>query len=205
MASNCKDSLEQLGILSVRNHNTPVLNISTMNLEDAANIGELLGGLAILVTLIFGIRQLIELQKVKEKEASREIANLLASPMYQTGMSILVNRLSDDFTLEDLDKLERKEKDATNFLAINTNSIGMMTFERQLSFKSVTIFMQPINEMIGGRLRTLVRVLQENARNQGIDENSTHVLDWILWLLDRMDEQPAIEGPAHVVYKDWKP
>ena len=176
-----------------------------MNLEDAANIGELLGGLAILVTLIFGIRQLIELQKVKEKEASREIANLLASPMYQTGMSILVNRLSDDFTLEDLDKLERKEKDATNFLAINTNSIGMMTFERQLSFKSVTIFIQPINEMIGGRLRTLVRVLQENARNQGIDENSTHVLDWILWLLDRMDEQPAIEGPAHVVYKDWKP
>ena len=142
---------------------------------------------------------------MKEKEASREIANLLASPMYQTGMSILVNRLSDDFTLEDLDKLERKEKDATNFLAINTNSIGMMTFERQLSFKSVTIFMQPINEMIGGRLRTLVRVLQENARNQGIDENSTHVLDWILWLLDRMDEQPAIEGPAHVVYKDWKP
>ena len=176
-----------------------------MNLEDAANIGELLGGLAILVTLIFGIRQLIELQKVKEQEASREMANLLASPMYQTGMSILVNRLSDDFTLEDLDKLERKEKDATNFLAINTNSIGMMTFERQLSFKSVTIFMKPINEMIGGRLRTLVHVLQENAQNQGIDENSTHVLGWIIWLLDRTDEQPAIEGPAHVVYKDWKP
>ena len=142
-----------------------------MNLEDAANIGELLGGLAILVTLIFGLRQLIELKKVKETEASREIANLLASPMYQTGMSILVNKLSDDFTLEDMDKLERKEKDATNFLAINTNSIGMMTFERQLSFKSVTIFMKPINEMIGGRLRTLVQVLQKNAQNQGKSNN----------------------------------
>ena len=176
-----------------------------MNLEDAANFGELLGGLAILVTLIFGIRQLIELQKVKEKEASREIANLLASPMYQTGMSILVNRLSDDFTLEDLDKLERKEKDATNFVAINTNSIGMMTFERQLSFKSVTIFMQPINEMIGGRLRTLVQVLQENAQNQGVGVNKGRVFDWVIWLLDRLDEQPPIEGPAHVVYKDWKP
>lgn len=176
-----------------------------MNLEDAANIGELLGGLAILVTLIFGIRQLIDLKKVKEKEASREIANLLASPMYQTGMSILVNRLSDDFTLEDLDKLERKEKDATNFLAINTNSIGMMTFERQLSFKSVTIFMQPINEMIGGRLRTLVQVLQENAQNQGVGVNRDHVFDWVIWLLNKLDEQPPIEGPAHVVYKDWKP
>ena len=176
-----------------------------MNLEDAANIGELLGGLAILVTLIFGLRQLIELKKVKAKEASREIANLLASPMYQTGMSILVNKLSDDFTLEDMDKLERKEKDATNFLAINTNSIGMMTFERQLSFKSVTIFMKPINEMIGGRLRTLVQVLQKNAQNQGIGEDGSHVLDWVIWLLDKMDEQPPIEGPAHVVYRDWKP
>ena len=176
-----------------------------MNLEDAANIGELLGGLAILVTLIFGLRQLIELKKVKETEASREIANLLASPMYQTGMSILVNKLSDDFTLEDMDKLERKEKDATNFLAINTNSIGMMTFERQLSFKSVTIFMKPINEMIGGRLRTLVQVLQKNAKNQGIGEDGSHVLDWVIWLLDKMDEQPPIEGPAHVVYRDWKP
>ena len=46
-----------------------------MNLEEAANLGELLGGLAILVTLIFGIRQIIELNKGKEREASREIAN----------------------------------------------------------------------------------------------------------------------------------
>ena len=49
-----------------------------MDLEQAANLGEILGGLAILVTLIFGIRQIIELNKAKEREASREIANLLA-------------------------------------------------------------------------------------------------------------------------------
>ena len=81
-----------------------------MNLEDAANLGELLGGLAIFVTLLFGIRQITELNKAKESEASREIANLLSSPIYQSGLSILINKLSDDFTLEDLDKLDRKEK-----------------------------------------------------------------------------------------------
>ncbi|DAC15558.1 MAG TPA: hypothetical protein D7H86_01030, partial [Candidatus Poseidoniales archaeon] len=134
-----------------------------MNLEEAANLGEILGGLAILVTLLFGIKQIIELNKAKESEASREVANLLASPMYQSGLSILINKLSDEFTLEDLDKLDRKEKDATNFLAINTNSIGMMTFERQLSFKSVSRFMQPINGMIGERFRTLVQLLQASA------------------------------------------
>ena len=175
-----------------------------MNLEEAANLGELLGGLAILVTLIFGIRQIIELNKGKEREASREMANLLSSPLYQSGLSILVNRLSDDFTLEDLDKLDRKEKDALNFLAINTNSIGMMTFERQLSFKSVTRFMQTVNIMIGTRFRRLVEVLQTNAKNQGVTIDSAG-LDWVIWLFDKMDEQPPIEGPAYVLYRDWKP
>ena len=61
-----------------------------MNLEDAANLGELLGGLAIFVTLLFGIRQITELNKAKESEASREIANLLSSPIYQSGLSILI-------------------------------------------------------------------------------------------------------------------
>ena len=176
-----------------------------MDLEEAANLGEILGGLAILVTLIFGIKQIIELNKAKEREASREIANLLASPLYQSGMSILINKLSNDFTLEDLDKLERKEKDATNFLAINTNSIGMMTFERQLSFKSVTRFMQPINEMVGLRFRTLVKLLQQNAQNQGLGMENGEGLDWAIWLFDKMDEQPSIEGPAYILYRDWKP
>ena len=175
-----------------------------MNLEEAANLGELLGGLAILVTLIFGIRQIIELNKGKEREASREMANLLSSPLYQSGLSILVNRLSDDFTLEDLDKLDRKEKDALNFLAINTNSIGMMTFERQLSFKSVTRFMQTVNIMIGTRFRRLVEVLQTTAKNQGVTIDRAG-LDWVIWLFDKMDEQPPIEGPAYVLYRDWKP
>ena len=176
-----------------------------MNLEDAANFGELLGGLAIFATLLFGIRQITELNKAKESEASREIANLLSSPIYQSGLSILINKLSDDFTLEDLDKLDRKEKDALNFLAINTNSIGLMTFGRQLSFNAVTRFMQPINGMIGRRFRTLIEVLERNARNQGILTEQTEALDWAIWLFDRMDELPPIEGPAHVIHRKWKP
>ena len=176
-----------------------------MNLEEAANFGELLGGLAILVTLIFGIRQIIELNKGKEREASREIANLLASPMYQSGLSVLINKLSDDFGLEEMVQLERKDMDALNFLVINTNSIGVMTFDKQLSFKSVTRFMQPINEIVGNRLRTLVKVLLTNVKNRGIEKIDNSVLDWVIWLLDRMDEQPPIEGPAYVLYRDWKP
>tara|TARA_B100002052_G_C15829263_1_gene574534 strand:- start:60 stop:587 length:528 start_codon:yes stop_codon:yes gene_type:complete len=175
-----------------------------MNLEEAANIGEILGGLAILATLIFGLRQIIEFNKSKEREAARDIANLLSSPMYQTGLAILINKLSDDFTLDDLSKLDRKEKDALNFLAINTNSIGIMTFERQLSFNTVCSFFQSLTSIVGGRLRTLMQVLEENAKKQGTGQNH-EALDWAIWLIDRMEELPPIEGPAHVIHRNWKP
>lgn len=177
----------------------------TMNLEDAANIGELLGGLAIVVTLIFGIRQIIEFKKTKEQEATRELANLLASPMYQSGISVLVNRLSREFTLEDIGALDRNEKDALNYLVITTNSIGLLTFERHLSFHAVSMFFGPVNRLMGERFRVLVGCLQQNATQQGFEEKGTEVLDWSVWLLDRMDELPPPEGRAHIVHKDWTP
>ena len=43
-----------------------------MNLDEAANVGEILGGLAILVTLIFGIRQIKEYNKSKRKGGRKE-------------------------------------------------------------------------------------------------------------------------------------
>jgi hypothetical protein len=188
------------------NNNLPIWKIRTMNLEDAANIGEILGGLAILATLIFGLRQIAELNKSKEREAARDIANLLSSPMYQKAISILINKLSDDFSLEDLDQLDREHKDALNFLAINTNSIGIMTFERQLSFHTVTRFFQPLFTIMGVRFRRLTGVLEENAVKQGVYKNEKDAaLDWAVWLIDRIDEQPPIEKPAYELHRNWKP
>ena len=63
-----------------------------------------------------------------------------------------------------------------------------MTFDKQLSFKSVTRFMQPINEIVGNRLRTLVKVLLANVEKRGLEGIENAVLDWVIWLLDRMDE-----------------
>jgi hypothetical protein len=65
--------------------------------------------------------------------------------------------------------------------------------------------MQPINGMVGARFRTLVQLLQANAENQGLVLDNNEVLDWSIWLFDKMDEQPPIEGPAYVLYRDWSP
>ena len=45
-----------------------------MNLEAAANIGEALSGLAIMFTLLFGIRQVMEVNRNRRYEISQTIA-----------------------------------------------------------------------------------------------------------------------------------
>ena len=176
-----------------------------MDLDDAANVGEILGGLAIIVTLIFGIRQITELNKQKKKEAGREIANLLASPMYQYGISILANIFDDDFSLADMENLDRKDKDALNFLVINTNSMAMMTFDRQLDFNTVSLFFQPLTTLLGTRFRQLVKNVRLNAKNRGFGESDFLIMDWALWLMDRMDELPPLVSPANERFADWEP
>tara|TARA_Y100001935_G_scaffold206407_1_gene175543 strand:+ start:36 stop:599 length:564 start_codon:yes stop_codon:yes gene_type:complete len=177
-----------------------------MNLEDAANFGELLGGLAILGTLIFGIRQIVELNKTKEKEAARELANIFSSPMYQTGLSLLLNKFPEDITIEEAANFTRAELDAMSYMAYNTNSVAMMTFDKQLSFTTVARFMQPVNIMLGSRLRVFIALVRENAKIRiGVKQEDYQIFDWTIWLLDRMDELPPLNTPANVRFADWRP
>ena len=48
-----------------------------MNLETAANLGEALSGLAIMATLVFGLRQVMEVNRNRRFEISQTIATSL--------------------------------------------------------------------------------------------------------------------------------
>ena len=53
-----------------------------MDIETAANFGEMLGGLAILFTLIFGARQIKQWNETVKINSARDVANHLSSPQY---------------------------------------------------------------------------------------------------------------------------
>ena len=52
-----------------------------MDLEAAANLGEALSGLAIMFTLLFGIRQVMEVNRNRRYEISKTIAQSLENPL----------------------------------------------------------------------------------------------------------------------------
>ena len=81
-----------------------------MNLETAASLGEALGGLAIMATLLFGLRQVIEVNRNRRYEISQTIAKSLENPLVQRGFSTFGNVITKDATIEDLMGMTRNKR-----------------------------------------------------------------------------------------------
>ena len=109
-----------------------------MNLETASQLGEMLGGLAIVFTL-FGVRQVMEVNRNRRFEISQTIANSLENPLVQRGFATF-GGISKESTLEDLMNLTREQKDSTNAVIVLMANHAVMTFHRNLSFEIVYSF-----------------------------------------------------------------
>ncbi len=180
-----------------------------MDIETAANIGEVLGGLAILITLLFGLRQMRQWNENRKYEIGRDLANHMGSPLVQRGMSVIINSLDEGFTTKDINDLSREEKNAINALMIGMNYHGLLTFHGHLSINLVASFYTSFTLIFGQKLRRVVNLMYDSVSNKlgesgDIDDVVSKPFDWLIWLLDRLDEIPAPEAPIYELYKDWK-
>ena len=179
-----------------------------MDIEMAANIGEMFGGLAILITLLFGLRQMKQWNENRKYEIGRDVAAHLSSPMIQRGISVTINRITEDSTVENLQNLSREEKDAINALMVGMNNHGVLTFHGRLSIDIVASFYQAYTLFLSKRLRRIVKIMTDSAQRAGVNndnKNNIGSFDWLIWLLDRLEDYPLPDGPTYEIHKDWKP
>ncbi|DAC15713.1 MAG TPA: hypothetical protein D7H86_00820 [Candidatus Poseidoniales archaeon] len=180
-----------------------------MNLETASQLGEMLGGLAIVFTLLFGVRQVLEVNRNRRFEISQTIANSLENPLVQRGFAIL-GRMGSDTSLEDISAMSREDKDAANSVIVLMANHAVMTFHRNLSFDIVTSFYRGYLPLISNGLRRIMSVVEaayiQHEQSGLTEENGLGTNHWVFWLLDRMVEnQSPEEHKPHLHQKDWNP
>ena len=168
-----------------------------MDIETAANLGEMLGGLAILFTLIFGSRQIKQWNETVKINSARDVASHISSPSIQYALVLLVNVIKDDVTFEEYGNLPRKDKDAINSLLFGLNTHGILVAKGILSLEMVALFYQQFTIGLSKRLRRLADLVSENAINKIGAEYVKEMmpLQHMLWLLDKMDELPLMKAP----------
>ena len=179
-------------------------------IETAANLGEALGGLAIMFTLLFGLRQLSETNRNRRYEIAQTIASSLENPLVQRGFSVYANKLYVDMPIDEIGALTREEKDAMNSVIILMSNHAIMTFNRQLSFEIVYSFYRGYLRLIGPSIRRTCELIEGMyvmiERINVDEENGFAMFHWVYWLLDRMEEfQETDTMLPHINEKDWKP
>ena len=180
-----------------------------LDLETAANVGEAFGALAILLTLLFGLRQMQEMNKNRNFEIAQTIATSLENPLVQRGFSVFANQFHEESTLEELAAFSREEKDAMNAVIILMSNHAIMTFNRHLSFEIVSSFYRGYVPLISPGLRRSMELIEsiyiQMDKIAITEEVGFGMFHWVFWLLDRMEEHPVGEVKPHLSYQDWKP
>ena len=179
-----------MNLYNIQPHQILVDESADMNLETAASLGEMLGGLAILFTLIFGFRQVKQWAESKKIDAARSFADHVSTPMIQYAFVIVINNLTDDVTFQQYDEMARKDKDAVNALMFGLNTNGILAYKGYLSLEIVAMFYQPVILGAGIRLRKIMQLLTENAHEKG---GLVDPLIWAKWLLDEIEKLPPIK------------
>ena len=177
-----------------------------MNLETAAQVGEALGGIAILLTMLFGLRQVLEWKETRRNEITQRIAEHLGTTLVQRGMGVIANDLNEDFAPEDVLALSREQKNSINAILVGLNSHAIMTFQGHLSLEILSAYYQPYLTILEKRIRNLAKLLNSLWLDSTENQTDTVVgpFDWVIWLLDRIEEQPTEISPVYELHKDWK-
>ena len=181
-----------------------------MDLDTAASLGEALGGLAIMATLLFGLRQVIEVNRNRRYEISQTIAKSLENPLVQRGFSTFGNVITKDATIEELMGMTREQKDATNAVIVLMANHAVMTFHRNLSFDIVYSFYKPYLSLIGVGMRRLMMMTEQgyimHEQSSVTEEEGMGIFHWVIWLLDKLEEHHKPEEfKPHLNQTDWTP
>lgn len=175
-----------------------------MDLDTAARIGEALGGFAILGTVLFGLRQIIEWNKTRRNEISQQVSSHLSTPMVQLGMSVLANELKDGFSPRDLAALTREQKNAINSILVGLNNHAIMTYQGHLDLNIISAYYQPYSMFLDKQVRKIVGFTsgwKEDGSGMG---EKIGPFDWVIWLLDQLEKLPKPTVPVYVLHRSWK-
>ena len=181
-----------------------------LKLETAANLGEALSGLAIMFTLLFGLRQMMEVNRNRRYEISQTIAKSLENPLVQRGFATFGLAINKESSLEDLMGLSREQKDSTNAVIVLMANHAVMTFHRNLSFDIVYSFYKGYLSLIGPSMRRMMTLTEAgyamHEQSSVTSEDGMGTFHWVFWLLDRLEAYDKDEErKPHITQTDWVP
>lgn len=169
-----------------------------MDLNSISQIAQILGGIAVVVAIFFGIAQIRQFKQQRLDAAAIEIMRSLQDREF-THAFRLIYSLEEGVRALDLRNLGPEYEDAAITIGTRFETMGLLVFHESIPFHFV-------EQQIGGAVVLLWKKLQPWAEDYRAEQKHALLFEWFQWLAERLRQRGRSEQvPAYVRYQDWTP
>lgn len=166
-------------------------------LEQVALWAEILGGLAVIGGIIFGVAQLRLFQRQRADRAAVEVMRSMLSEHFPSAYRLL-NHLPDGVSVAEVREMGPEYEDAVFAIATVFETLGFMVYEGVIPLRVV-------RELVGGVALAMWRKVGPYAAELAESEDQARLVEWYEWLVDRLEEleDELPPGRASARFADW--
>ena len=167
-----------------------------MTLADLANLVEIIGILAIVFGILFGLLQLRQHRKQSHDMAILELARSFEAPEF-TEAYMLVTSLDAGILDEELQSKGPEYVAAAMRVGWKFETVGMLIYHR-------VVPMEAMADLVGGFSLKLWSILSAWADEMRRTKNQPEFFEWYQWLVEKLEERGEPDNePAYFAKRVW--
>ena len=167
-----------------------------MTLSDIANLVEIIGIVAIIFGIVFGLLQLRQHRKQSHDMAILELARSFEAPEF-TEAYMLVTTLDAGILDEELQSRGPEFVAAAMRVGWKFETVGMLIYYR-------VVPMDAMADLVGGFSLKLWSILSAWAEEMRQSKQQPEFFEWYQWLVEKLEERgESNSDPAYLAKRAW--
>lgn len=170
-----------------------------MNLQLLSNIAEIVGTLLVISGVFFGLIEIRHYRQQRQETAAMEIMRTFQSRDFTSALRLIMDYEQECLKCRE-NSIPQNLQDAALLVSTTMETIGLMVYQRLVTFQTVQLLM-------GGTVQASWRVLRPHTQwlRDKLERPSVH--EWFQWLAERLEEHPEYrdEEGAYLKYSNWRP
>ena len=168
-----------------------------MSLSDVANLVEIIGIVAIILGIAFGVLQLRQHQKQSRDMAILELARSFEEPEF-TEAYMLITSLEVGINDEALQSKGPEYVAAAMRVGWKFETVGMLIHNH-------VVPMDAMADLVGGFSLKLWSILSKWAEEMRARTCQPEFFEWYQWLVERLGERgQSTQEPAYQAHRSWR-
>jgi hypothetical protein len=168
-----------------------------MDLNQLADIAQVVGGVTVVAGTLFALKQLSEMRRQRADLVACELMRSFLDPEMTRAIR-LIRTLPDGVSPEELRQAGAEAELAALRIGITFETMGLLVYRRIAPLDLVV-------ELAGGMVVAMWRKIGPLEERIRLEQAQPSSAEWFQWLAERCAPSKDERMPAHIAHRGWKP